>query len=163
MSNEVAVGQPLSLWVGRVLEDWLDYNGHMTEHRYLQVFGESSDAFYAMIGVDFALASEGAYFTLETHIRHIAECRLGTELRTATQVLGYDEKRLHLYHELFDGMDRRLATGEHLSIHVRHSKSCRASGSMLERIGAVLEAQKEMPQPRGTGSVLAKALEFARD
>ena len=71
---------PLRLWRGSVQPDWLDYNGHMTEHRYLQVFGESSDALYELIGVDMARADEGAYYTLSTFITHLAECKLGTAL-----------------------------------------------------------------------------------
>lgn len=52
-----------------------DYNGHMTEHRYLQVFGESADGFYRMIGVEFSRANEGASYASKTHIRHLAERR----------------------------------------------------------------------------------------
>ena len=38
---------PLATWHGRVLPEWIDYNGHMTEHRYLQCFGEATDALLA--------------------------------------------------------------------------------------------------------------------
>lgn len=54
--------QLLQLWRGEVLPKWLDYNGHMTEHRYLQVFGETSDALYRRLGVAFDSAFEGSYF-----------------------------------------------------------------------------------------------------
>ncbi len=29
-----------------VRPEWIDYNGHMTESRYLQVFGDAMDALY---------------------------------------------------------------------------------------------------------------------
>src|SRR5690242_3732989 len=38
------LSKPLSLFETRVAPEWIDYNGHMTESRYLQVFADSSDA-----------------------------------------------------------------------------------------------------------------------
>ncbi|WP_413875598.1 thioesterase family protein [Albidovulum sp.] len=149
------------LWQGQVLPEWLDYNRHMTEHRYLQVFGEASDAVYARIGVDFARAEKGAFYTLETHIRHRAECRLGTALQVETELLAHDDKRLHLFHRLHSG-DRLLATGEHLSIHVAHGQSCPASAQMQAAIAEIFASQRDLPLPEGIGSVLRKPLAFIR-
>ena len=152
----------LSLWTGQVLTEWADYNCHMTEHRYLQVFGESTDKLLAHIGVDFRQAAEGTYYSLETHIRHLCECRPGTPLRTSTEILGYDEKRLHLYHRLFDSTGQLLATGEHLCIHVAHSKACAANASMLHRISDIFERQRDLPSPERSGLVLTKGLSNRR-
>lgn len=152
----------LSLWTGRVLTEWADYNGHMTEHRYLQVFGESTDQLLARIGVDFGRAAEGAYYTLETHIRHLRECLPGTLLRTTTEILSYDEKLMHLYHRLFDSSGQHLATGEHLCVHVAHSKACAADPVMLERISAIFDSQKDLPVPERSGSVLKRPLIHSR-
>jgi acyl-CoA thioester hydrolase/carnitine 3-dehydrogenase len=153
------ISERLRLWTGVVLPEWLDYNGHMTEHRYLQVFGESSDALYKQIGVDFHQAVKGAYFTMETHIRHRAEAKLGTELLSATEILGYDEKRLHLYHVLLDSSGKLLATGEHLAVHVKDSSASPASKAMLKNISELFDRQKiALPLPEGTGLVLKKQL-----
>ncbi|TCM65735.1 thioesterase family protein [Rhizobium sp. BK068] len=161
-SNDPHVNERIRLWNGAVLPEWLDYNGHMTEHRYLQVFGESSDALYRELGVNFERASDGAYYTLETHIRHRAEAKVGTRLRSETEILGYDEKRLHLYHVLFDASGKLLATGEHLSIHVRDSLASPASETMVNKIGQIFNTQKALLLPEGTGSVLKKQLRFSR-
>ncbi|RFB87563.1 3-hydroxyacyl-CoA dehydrogenase [Rhizobium leguminosarum bv. trifolii] len=153
----------LRLWRGAVLPEWLDYNGHMTEYRYLQVFGESSDALYNQIGVNFQRAAEGAYYTLETHIRHRAEAKVGTDLWSETEILGYDEKRLHIYHTLFDGSGKLLATGEHVSIHVVASLASPASEAKLEKIRGFFNRQKgTLPLPEGTGSVLKAQLRHSR-
>lgn len=152
----------LQLWRGRVLPEWLDYNGHMTEHRYLQVFGESSDALYQRIGVDFAKAAEGAFFTLETHLRHMAEAKLGTALSSETEILSHDDKRLHLFHRLCDADGRLLATGERLSIHVRHGKVAVAAEPMLRRIAEIFALNADDPLPAGVGSVLRRPLVHAR-
>ena len=153
---------PLRLWRGVTLPEWLDYNGHMTEHRYLQVFGESSDALYERLGVDFQRADDGAYYTLETHIIHRAEAKVGTRLWTETEILGFDEKRLHLFHRLHDDCGRLLATGEHLAIHVRDSSVSSASEQILARLGVLFDERRSLPAPAGTGSVLNKRLRFSR-
>ena len=43
-----AGGYPLRLHQVRVPKAWLDYNGHMTEFRYLQVLGDATDAYTAL-------------------------------------------------------------------------------------------------------------------
>ncbi|MCP8897469.1 thioesterase family protein [Shinella daejeonensis] len=153
---------PLVTWTGEVPMDWLDYNGHMTEHRYLQVCGEASDKLYQTIGVDFSRAEDGAFYTLQTHLVHLDECRQGASLQASSEILGYDEKRLHLFHRIRDGKGRLLATGEHLSIHVARGKSCPASTAMLEQIASLYQVTADRPLPEGTGAVLRKDLEFHR-
>jgi acyl-CoA thioester hydrolase/carnitine 3-dehydrogenase len=152
----------LCLWRGSVQPDWLDYNGHMTEHRYLQVFGESSDALYERIGVDMARADEGAYYTLSTFITHLAECKLGTALESETEILGYDARFLHLFHRVFDAAGQPLAEGEHLAIHVRHGASGPAPSVMQEAIGRLFALQVGRPVPPTAGKVLRRALQHSR-
>ncbi len=59
-----------------VRPEWIDYNGHMTDSRYLQVFGDATDALLRYAGVDDAYRKSGrALFTVETHITHLAEAQ----------------------------------------------------------------------------------------
>ena len=47
LEEDTAVGDvpsPLTLHQGTVPPEWVDYNNHMTESRYLQAFGDASDA-----------------------------------------------------------------------------------------------------------------------
>lgn len=98
--------------------DWTDYNGHMNEARYLQAFGDATDRFMEMVGCDADyIATGGSYFTAETHIRHVDEVRAGARIDVRTQVLLGEGKKMHLWHEMFEG-ERLLATGEHMLIHV---------------------------------------------
>lgn len=117
--------KPLALHQDRVREDWVDYNGHMTESRYLQVFGDATDAVLHFIGMDKDyLATGRSLYTVETHIRHLREVKMGEPLRVETRLLGFDGKRVRLVHELFGGEDDELlATGEHMMLHVDTQKS----------------------------------------
>ena len=72
-----------------------------------------------MIGVDGDYdASGGSYFTVETHIRHLAEVAAGEPVHTTTQVLHAAGKTLRLFYRLFHDDGSLLATGEHMLIHV---------------------------------------------
>jgi len=75
--------------------EWVDYNGHMTEFRYLHVFGDATDAFLTHIGMDSEyMAKDRSIYTVESHIRHIQEVAAGKPLALETQLLGYDEWKI---------------------------------------------------------------------
>ena len=50
--DDAVIPAPLRLHETAVSQDWVDYNGHMSESAYLLVFGDSSDAFFRFFGVD---------------------------------------------------------------------------------------------------------------
>lgn len=134
--------------------DWTDYNGHMNEARYLQAFGDATDRFMEMIGCDGAyIATGGSYFTAETHIRHIDEVHAGARIEICTQVLLGEGKKMHLWHEMFEG-ERLLASGEHMLIHVdlqsrRPSAPSAAIEASLTRIAA---GHAALARPDAAGS-----------
>ncbi|MGH8230225.1 MAG: thioesterase family protein, partial [Steroidobacteraceae bacterium] len=121
-------GKPLRLIETYVRPEWVDYNGHMTDSRYLQVFGDATDALLRAVGVDDAYRASGrALYTVETHVRHLAQAAAMEPLYVTTQILGLDDKRVHLLHCLYRRSDdRRLATGEQLYLHV-NSTAARAA------------------------------------
>ena len=118
-AEKADLSQPIATLDIRVPADWTDYNNHMTESRYLQCFADASDALLRLIGVDAGyVAGGGSYFTVETHIRHLDEVAAQEPVRATTQVLEAKGKKLRLFHRLYHGDGRLLATGEHLLIHV---------------------------------------------
>jgi carnitine 3-dehydrogenase / betainyl-CoA thioesterase len=141
---------------------WIDYNGHMTEHRYLQVLADSTDAFLRRIGILGPYIDTGrSYYTVETHIRHLGEAHGGDRLRVATRLLGHDDKRLHLFHELLapDDLDAPVATGEHMLLHVDRTagKTTAAAPAVLAALDAIAEAQRDLPWPEAAGSKIVPA------
>jgi carnitine 3-dehydrogenase len=145
---------PLRLIDTQVSAAWVDYNGHMTEHRYLQVFGDTSDALLRLIGVDFAYVEAGqSYYTVETHIRHLGEARLGQRLYSTLQILSSDEKRIRFFSTIYNAeTDEALATAEQLMLHVdsKAGKSVPAP-TVLARLAPITEAHANLPVPEGVG------------
>jgi carnitine 3-dehydrogenase len=111
---------PLRLLETHVRPEWIDYNGHMTDSRYLQVFGDATDALFRYAGIDEAYRRSGhALYTAESHVVHKAEARSQERLYVTSRVLEVDEKRVRLFHNLQRSRDDALvASAEQLYLHV---------------------------------------------
>lgn len=145
--------KPLITLETKVNPAWLDYNGHMTEFRYLHVFGDATDAFLRLIGITAETAAAGSsYYTVETHIRHLSETKVGTKLSVETQVLGAEGKRLHLFHRLFNAdTSSEQATGEHMLLHVSHGASSLPPKETAAKLAAYFSLHSSLPKPEGAG------------
>ena len=151
--------QPLRLWEGVVDPSWVDYNGHLTESRYLQVFADATDALLGLLGVDADYLGRGlSAYTVETHIRHVREVAGLEPIAVDTQILGTDEKRLQVIHTMTHAESGAiLATGEHMLVHV-DAEAGRASAwqaPVAERLTAAAEAHADLPAPEGAGRAIA--------
>jgi carnitine 3-dehydrogenase len=139
----------------RVRPEWIDYNGHMTESRYLQVFGDALDAFYRSVGVDDAYrAASRMFFSVESHLMHHAEALVNQSLYVTTQILSVDTKRLHVFHRLYREADQTLlASCEQLLLHVDTSqrKACAIEPPVHARLSQVATAHANLPKPRERG------------
>lgn len=153
------VSGKLRLLQVRVIPEWIDYNGHMTEHRYLDVFGQTTDRFLLQIGVNAAYLQSGrSYYTVESHLMHHAEAKAGEELHVETQLLSYDEKRIHLFHSL-KREDVELASAEQMLLHVDTTagKVCKATPSVLTELNNIHRVQIDSPYPRVAGRYVGQS------
>ena len=136
--------------------DWTDYNGHMTESRYLDAFAQSTDRLMMIIGCDADyIANGGSYFTAETHIRHIDECHAGHPIQVRTRVIMGAGKKMHLWHEMYEG-DRLLATGEHMLLHVdlKTRRSAPPAAHIEANLVKLAEAHAALEAPEGLGRAI---------
>jgi len=146
---------PLRLLETQVRPEWVDYNGHMTDSRYLQVFGDATDALFRRVGIDDSYRRSGrAMYTVETHVSHVAEAKVPEELYVTTQLLGVDEKRVHLFHHLRRRRDAAIvATAEQIYVHVDSSagKSAPLDAQPHARLEAIRAAHARLPKPEQQG------------
>lgn len=150
---------PLQLVAPTVGQDWVDYNGHMSESCYLLVFGDQSDAFFRLIGIDEDYRAKGqSLFTVQTMIFNLAEARLGDPLVLALHLLDADDKRLHIFHTMHHGQTGELlATGEQMLVHVDMAagKSCPMPPELSRKVMAIREAHAVLPLPPQAGRNIA--------
>jgi carnitine 3-dehydrogenase len=159
MADDDDLSPPLRLHSARVPAEWVDYNGHAHESRYLQLFGDATDALLRYLGVDAAyLAAGGSYYTVETHLSHLDEATAGDALDVTTQVLGFDERRLHLFHELHRSGDGGVlvATAEQMLLHVDTSagRAHPARPELLARVARLADAHAALPRPERAGRAI---------
>jgi carnitine 3-dehydrogenase len=141
-----------------VRPEWIDYNGHMTDSRYLQVFGDATDALWRYAGVDDAYRASGrALFTVESHVMHQAEAKAMEALYVSSRVLELDDKRVRVFHELRRKRDEALvATAEQLYLHVHGGKAAALEAQVREKLARVQAAQAHLPLPAQAGRLGAR-------
>ena len=125
--------------VARVIPiDWTDYNGHMNESRYGQVFSDAADGFLQSLGMNEAYVAAGhSYFTAETNIKYLMETHAGEAIIVDSEVLLAEGKKLKLAHQMKRAGDGTLlASCEQFLLHVslETRSSCPPVGVVAEAI-----------------------------
>lgn len=141
-----------------VSPEWIDYNEHLTEWAYLKLFGDATDVVLARIGAGPGYVSSGfSFYTVETHIRHLGQARLGQKVEVRTRVLGADGKRLQLFHAMTNlDSGSLIATAEHMLVHVdaKAEKSAPAPDHIAAAMQGLVAAQQHLEPPDGTGRTI---------
>jgi carnitine 3-dehydrogenase len=161
-ASKAVSGGDLPRYETTVRPEWVDYNGHMSDFLYGHVFGEAMDRLYRQIGIDDAFRQAGRmYYTVESHVKHLAEAKVGEPLYATTQVLGLDEKRLHVFHRLYRKRDDALiATGEqmHLFVDTARAKATAIDTALRARLEPIRNAHASLPVPPEAGKAVGSRL-----
>lgn len=155
---------PYDRFRGEVLPEWIDYNGHMNLAYYTVLFDQATDLLFDELGLglDYRRDRQLGTFVAETHNLYERELLVGAGVRVATQILGADDKRLHLGHEMFaldGGADagQRCATQELMFLHV--DLAARRVSPFPEdlrgRVWAAAAAHAGLPRPDWAGRRVA--------
>ena len=130
--------------------DWTDYNGHMNEGRYGQLFSDAADAVLARIGCGPDYVASGlSWFTAETAVRYLGESFAGERVFVLTRVTLAEGRKLRLVHEMHRASDDGeeagtragpLATCEQFLLHVDLGtrRSCDPDEAIAECLAALL-------------------------
>jgi carnitine 3-dehydrogenase len=154
-------GKPLRLLDTVVRPEWVDYNRHMSDFRYSQVFGEAMDALFRRVGVDEAYRNTGRmYYSVENHVTHLGEAKSGEPLYVTTQLLAVDDKRVHVFHRMHRGRDdRQIATAEQMYLHVDTgaAKAAPADAAVRARLESIRGGHSGLPLPPEAGRAVGQA------
>ena len=141
--------QTLSTYSTPVREEWIDYNGHLSEAYYVLVFGFATDAAMEALGLgeDYRAATGCSLYTVEAHVRYVQEVNRDAQLEVRTLVAGSAQKKLHLAHEMrVDG--EVVATEEILGIHVDQTSG---RATVLPEATRASAAEHTAPAPAWVG------------
>ena len=127
------------LTVSRVVpSSWIDFNGHMNDSHYAEVFSKASDIILRRLGADPEYVARGySYFTVDMKIDYINECHAGEQVFAFTTIKLAKGKKLDLYHEMKNAQGTVCATGSQFLLHV--DLNSRKSCPPLEPVASALE------------------------
>jgi acyl-CoA thioester hydrolase len=157
---EPAFFAPFVSSVMRVEPGWIDYNGHLNMAYYNVLFDRAVDEAYELLGcgITYLQKTQHSTFTAEVHVRYLRELRAGDPVRVTFQLLGFDQKRMHYFEQLFHAEEGWLsATSENMTLHVDMTarKTAPFPEYILARIARMQEAHAHLPKPDGVGRRIA--------
>jgi carnitine 3-dehydrogenase len=159
-AKPIETGKPLRLLDTVVRPEWVDYNRHMSDFRYSQVFGDAMDALFRRAGVDEAYRNTGRmYYSVESHVKHVGEAKVGEPLYVTTQLLAVDDKRLHVFHRMHRGRDdKQVATAEQMYLHVdtAAAKAAPADAAVRSKLEAMLRGHGGLAAPPEAGRAVGR-------
>jgi acyl-CoA thioester hydrolase len=145
---------PFTAYRQRVRPEWLDYNGHLNDASYAIVVTAAHEVVLESLGLsaEYRVSHQASMFTVEMHLRYLAEVAGGQILTASTTLVDADRKRMRLHSELFAD-DVLAATGECLYVHVdtRVGRSAPLPADRQARVDAMLAAHAGLPRPAHLG------------
>ncbi len=147
---------PLTLHRDSVAPDWIDYNGHMNVAYYLLVFDHGTDAFLDYMGIteSFRQQHNSSTFAAEVHLTYLQEVGPGDELIVRTQLLDFDRKRFHFFHQMHESSANNVvATAEMMGLYM--DMEIRRVSPMpeliLQKLTEIKNAHSDLPVPDQVG------------
>lgn len=140
----------LKLHAEPLQDAWLDAYGHLNEAYYLVPFSTATWALQDRygIGVDYFSDTGGAMYTVETHLRYLAEVRAPAYLEIETLVIGADAKRIWFAHEMLCEGSLR-ATAEFMVLH--YDTLEKRTAAMPEHVQAAIQEDVLASPPEWAG------------
>ncbi|MET0837713.1 MAG: thioesterase family protein [Marmoricola sp.] len=147
---------PLCTWEEPVLDEWIDYNGHLSEPYYVLVLGHATDEVMDAVGLGpaYRQSTGASLYTVEAHIRYLEQVGPGEQLEARSWVIGSTGKLLWIWHELWVG-DRLRATEEILGLHVDTGSvsGTAASTPFPDDVAASARARRVEPPEEAGGRI----------
>ena len=147
---------PLGTGGRTVPAEWIDYNGHMMDAYYFVAFTEATEALLDHVGLGAAYRAEtgSGVYTAESHLCFARSAGAGARLRYSSQLLGCDEKRLHVFHRMTVA-GSVVATCELMFLHVSEDRVAPMPHEAAAAVAAVAADQAGLPRPERAGRRIA--------
>ncbi|MEX2494445.1 MAG: thioesterase family protein [Woeseia sp.] len=110
-----------SVTQGVVLPEWIDINGHMNVAFYVLAFDKAVDDLWARLGIteEYIRTERASTFAVECHVTYQRELQENEPYRITSQILAYDEKRIHQFQRMYHAEEGFVAaTAEWMNLHV---------------------------------------------
>ena len=132
---------------------WIDYNGHLNLAYYHVLFDRGIDDLFDAIGLGERYRERTGFttYTAEAHVRYLKEVPPEASVVVSTQIVGLDQKRLHLFQEMHHTDGWLAATLENLSLSIdQRGETPKVAPFPAETFGSVeaaFAAHRDLPRP----------------
>ncbi len=144
---------------GTVLPEWIDVNDHMNVAYYLLAFDQAVDALWQTFGLtdEYIRTHDSSTIAVESHVTWQREVVEGAPYVITSQLLAYDDKRIHQFQRMYHAADGFLAaTCEWMNLHF--DKCIRRVAPWPEEIRARIadfaDNQAVQPWPAEAGQIM---------
>lgn len=141
----------------RVLDQWIDYNGHMNVAYYTLAFDTAVDGYLEDvlgIGPSFVAASGQGPYALQAHYHYLKELHRGEAFFVRIYLADADSKRLHMVAEMVHAESGAVAAVQEtvmLNVDLTTRRSAPYPDWAQARIRALLEANRSVRLPECAG------------
>ncbi len=163
MLRRMKTEAPLSIHAETVRPEWIDYNGHMNVAYYALIFDHATDALLDLLDLGEAYMERDnlSLFAVDSRVVFLRELDEGTCVRCTTQLLDFDEKRLHVCHEMRHAEEGWTAAFcEWVLVHVDLGarRTAPIPEPALDRLARLKARHEGLPRP----AVLGRAIGLRR-
>ena len=111
---------PTKVSIGKVKEDWIDYNGHMNMAYYVQCFEESSDFLleHMDLGYRYAIEEQKGVFVIKCEINYRKEINLHENFIISLEELVCKGKKLIVGLKMLNENNETIADYKILNLNV---------------------------------------------
>lgn len=152
--------KPLRLQDAQVHPDWVDEFGHMNMARYVEACDLSTYAMWEYVNRPKTLEQRQGfeYAVVETHVNYLSELHEGDPYYVLTQLLGTDDKRIWMYHELYHREREELvATNEVMALgfDLNQRRLMQFLPEVRVRLAELLAHHHHLPMPKNASRAIA--------
>ena len=155
MADPARLAAPYVEYRTEVREEWIDYNGHPHDAGYAIVLSEANEALLAHLGLseDYQARTGRAMYTVESHIRYLAEAKRGDVIEAESLLVSADAKRMRLHTLLRRDDGVPVATGEFFYLHVDQAAGgvTTMPPARWAAVDALLSAHASLERPEHLG------------
>jgi len=139
--------------------EWIDYNGHMNVAYYVLAFDQSLDILldHIELTTEYRDRTQSTVYVLETHVCYLREVKEDDPITIKFRIIDCDEKRIHLFLEMFHTDEGFLAaTSEQMILHIDMSgpKASPMPDYVYAKLAALQKNRADEPLPRQVGATI---------
>ena len=155
-------------YLGKVLPEWIDHNGHMNLAYYVLAFDLATDDFFDVFGLDqsYRDTTGCSTFSGNIHVFYKRELHEGDAFRVTSTLLGFDDKRIRFMNQMYRADDgSEVALMEAISLHVdlTERRVCPMREPLPAGLAAIQAAQGEIEIPSEIGKTIERPPVYSTD